>query len=125
MHLYTSVHYICDCIYTYQYIIVLSTRLLKSTETISHQPLPVVPRSLPFLALLSCIEWNCLQTCKQAWNKRKLLGIGMTFSTTVQEKKPWDHQVSDVSFYRLPFPLQLAPWSRIRCCMVSSSHLTA
>lgn len=45
--------------------------------------------------------------------------------TTVQEKRPWDHQASDVSFCRLPFPLLLAPWFHTGCCMASSSHPTA
>lgn len=39
--IYTLMYiYIYDCIYTYKHnIIVLRTRLLKSTERISHQPL--------------------------------------------------------------------------------------
>lgn len=117
--------YICDCIYTYKYNIVLSTRLLKSTERISHQPLWCTDlcHFWHFLAALNRIVYRLVN---KHGKKKKVLGIGMIFSTTtVQEKRPWDHQVSDVSFCKLPFPLLLAPWSHIRCCMVSSSHLTA
>lgn len=85
--------------------------------------LPISVLQRKFLAFISHMEGVYRLVNKYG---KKILCTGMIFTkATVQEKRPWDHQVSDVSFYKLPFPLLLALWFHIHCCMVSFSHLTA
>lgn len=119
MYLYTHSHKLCA--YTHTHIQNCSKYWTAYIYWKKFLPISVLQRK--FLAFISHMEGVYRLVNKYG---KKILCTGMIFTkATVQEKRPWDHQVSDVSFYKLPFPLLLALWFHIHCCMVSFSHLTA
>lgn len=112
------------CIHTHTYKIAPITGLLTSAERSFYQHLCCKENLCHFWHLLATWKVSVYRLVNKYGKKFPCTGM-IFFKATVQEKRPWDHQVSDVSFYRLPFPLLLALWFHIHCCMVSSSHLTA